>query len=156
MTISRETVSERAECERLLAEALRPVASELRLVDLDELIFCVKAGEHANMADLVASCAELYFRPGAIDFALGAQARASWEGSACVSLDIEFKQQPVTAFLRLTLGPERGGVELFGVHATGRAPAQALAPILAEAIERARIAPPSGGGATATDKPGAP
>lgn len=135
---------ERAECEQLFAEALRPVARELRLVDLDQLIVCAKSGAHAEMADLVASCAELHFEPGALDFALGADAAASWEGGACVSLDLEFRAAPVTAFLRLTLGRDRGGVEILAVHAQGRAPHEALAPLLAAAIERARLAPPGG------------
>jgi hypothetical protein len=135
---------ERAECEQLFAEALRPVASELRMVDLDQLIVCAKSGAHAEMADLVASCAELYFAPGALDFALGADAAASWEGGACVSLDLEFRAAPVTAFLRLTLGRDRGGVEILAVHANGRAPHEELAPLLAAAIERARLAPRGG------------
>lgn len=132
---------ERADCERLFGEALRPVASELRMVDLDQLIVNAKSGAHADMADLVASCAELHFAPGAVDFALGADAVASWEGGACVSLDLEFRATPVTAFLRLTLGRDRGGLEVLAVHANGRAPHEALAPLLEAAIERARIVP---------------
>ena len=132
---------ERAECEQLFAEALRPVASELRMVDLDQLIVCAKSGAHAEMADLVSSCAELHFAPGALDFALGADAVASWEGGACVSLDLEFRAAPVTAFLRLTLGRDRGAVEVLAVDAGRLAPGEELAPVLSAAIERVRIPP---------------
>ena len=73
--MSTDVAASRARCERLMAEALRPVAAELRLVELDELIFHVKSGRCAEMADIVASCAELHFRPGALEFALAADAR---------------------------------------------------------------------------------
>lgn len=129
--------ADRAVCEQLFGEALAPVAAELRLVDLDALMRHVLAGEHASIADVVASCAEPYFAPGAIDFALGAQARACWEGQSCVLLDLEFSAPPLTAFLRLALGPQSGGVELLGLHAPriGKGFAQAVA----EAIQRARL-----------------
>ena len=149
--MSTDVAASRARCERLMAEALRPVAAELRLVELDELIFHVKSGRCAEMADIVASCAELHFRPGALEFALAAEARASWEGRAAVSIDLEFCAPPVTAFLRLTLGSHRGGVEVLGVNAPkNEDPAEALAAALA----RSRIAPDEA--ATARDKPGRP
>ena len=49
----------------------------------------MRAGEHASIADIVASCAEPYFEPGALDFALGAQGLACWEAGSCVALDLE-------------------------------------------------------------------
>ncbi|QLP96624.1 MAG: hypothetical protein HZY79_03360 [Rhodoblastus sp.] len=58
----------------------------------------MRAGEHASIADIVASSAEPYFTPGALDFALGAQALASWEAGSCVALDLEFSAPPLTAF----------------------------------------------------------
>lgn len=142
--------AEHALCERLLAEALKPFASELRLVDLDALLHHVRAGEHASIADIVASCAEPYFEPGALDFALGAQGLACWEAGSCVALDLEFSAPPLTAFLRLALGARGGGVQLLGLHAPGRAGTMTAA--VADAIGRARLrcrAP------TATDKPAA-
>jgi hypothetical protein len=129
--------AERALCERMFAQALQPVASELRLVDLDALLHHVRAGEHASIADLVASCAEPYFAPGALDFALGAQGRACWEQGSCVALDLEFSAPPLTAFLRLALGARGGGVELLGLHAPGREGTMAAA--VAAAIGRARL-----------------
>jgi hypothetical protein len=144
----KETAELRADCEKIFAQALRPVASELRLVDLDALMHHVKAGEHESIADIVASCAEPYFTPGALHFALAADARASWENGGCVSLDLEFQAEPVTAFLRLTLGPRSGGVDLLGLHAPG---AQRVTRSLVEsAIRRARL---DRRVATATGKP---
>jgi hypothetical protein len=142
--------AERALCERLFAEALKPVASELRLVDLGALLHHVQAGEHASLADIVASCAEPYFAPGVIDFALAAQARASWEGAPCVALDLEFSAPPLTAFLRLALGPRTGGVQLLGLHAPGREGTMVAA--VAAAIGRAVLVPAT----SATGKPARP
>lgn len=140
--------ADRALCERLFAQALQPVASELRLVDLDALLHHVRAGEYASIADIVASCAEPYFAPGALDFALCADARACWEQGSCVALDLEFTAPPLTAFLRLALGAKGGGVELLGLHAPERGGGTVAA--VAAAIERARRAE-----APATDKPAA-
>jgi hypothetical protein len=147
--MKKDTLALRSDCEKLFAQALRPVASELRLVDLDALMHHVKAGEHESIADIVASCAEPYFKAGALHFALAADARAHWESGGCVSLDLEFQAEPVTAFLRLTLGPRSGGVDLLGLHAPG---AQGATTRLVEsAIRRVKI--DRRAKATATGKP---
>ena len=143
--------AERALCERLFAEALQPVATELRLIDLDAMLHHVRAGEHASIADIVASCAEPYFAPGAIDFALGAQGRACWEKGSCIALDLEFSAPPLTAFLRLALGAHGGGVELLGLHAPGREGSMVAA--VASAIGRAQILAPTTPQAAGLDDP---
>lgn len=149
--------AERALCERLFAQALQPVASELRLIDLDALLHHVRAGELASIADIVATCAEPYFAPGALDFALCAEARASWEQGSCVALDLEFSAPPLTAFLRLALGARGGGVELLGLHAPGREGTMVAA--VAAALGRAQLATldaaPQEPSKPATDKPDA-
>ena len=52
--------------EQILAEAIRPVASELRLVDAADLISLLKFEHYGSLADLVSSAAELYFHPGTV------------------------------------------------------------------------------------------
>lgn len=58
--------------EQILAEAISPVASELRLLDAADLISLLRFESYGNLADLVASAAELYFLPGTVNFGLGA------------------------------------------------------------------------------------
>ena len=50
--------------EKLVAEAISPVATELRLLDAADLIALLRFERFGNLSDLVASAAELYFLPG--------------------------------------------------------------------------------------------
>ena len=52
------------ERERILADALIDVASELRLTDVAELINLIRNDESANLADLVNSSTELFYKRG--------------------------------------------------------------------------------------------
>ena len=52
--------------ERIVAEAISPVASELRLLDAADLISLLRFELYGNLSDLVSSAAELYFHPGTV------------------------------------------------------------------------------------------
>ena len=47
--------------EKIVAKAISPVASELRLLDASDLISLLRFECYGNLADLVSSAAELYF-----------------------------------------------------------------------------------------------
>ena len=106
-------------CERLLAEALRDVATELRLVDVGDFIAYVRNSRLANIRDLIASSSELYFQPGTLQFGDVADADTPWDAPANILLDLEFQHDGLTAFVRLTLSRESAAVEMLGLHGTG-------------------------------------
>lgn len=98
--------------EKILADAINPVASELRLLDAADLISLLRFEYYGNLSDLVASAAELYFHPGTINFGLGGDYRLEWDGKPEVVLDLEIKPQGVTIYARLTLASDHAGIDI--------------------------------------------
>jgi hypothetical protein len=101
-----------AQRERILAEAISPVASELRLIDVADLISLLRFEYYSSIADLVESAAELYFLPGTVNFGLGGDYRLEWGGSTEVTLDLEIKPQGVTVYAKLVLAEHHAAVEI--------------------------------------------
>ncbi len=105
----------RLDRKRVIADALADVASELRLTDVAELIALIRNDEAANLADLVNSSTELFYKKGTLRYALSASFEAPWDATPEVALDMEFRHAKVSAFFRLTIGRRRAGVEVFDV-----------------------------------------
>ena len=101
--------------ERIIADALVDVASELRLVDASELILMIRNDQAANIADIVNSSTELFFKSGALRYSLSASYRAPWDATPVVVIDLEFRYAMVSAFFRLTIGGRRAGVEIIDI-----------------------------------------
>jgi hypothetical protein len=98
--------------EKAIADGLVDVATELRLADAAELILLVRNNQDANIADLVNSSTELYFKPGSLRYALSAGASVRWDAAPTIALDMEFRHASVCVFFRLMLGQSRAGVEI--------------------------------------------
>ncbi|HTR12538.1 MAG TPA: hypothetical protein VMI72_04580 [Roseiarcus sp.] len=103
------------ERERIIADALVDVASELRLTDAAELIHMIRSDQAANIADLVNSSTELFFESGTLRYALSASFRAPWDETPVIAIDMEFRHAMVSAFFRLTIGWRRAGVEIIDI-----------------------------------------
>jgi hypothetical protein len=101
--------------ERILADAMVDVATELRLADPLEFLMMVRGNQDANIADLVNSSSELFFRGGSLRYGLSARCDLKWQTTPSVGLDMEFREAPVTVFFRLTIGRALAGVEIFDV-----------------------------------------
>lgn len=127
-----------AEHERVIADAIVDVATELRLSDPTEFILLVRGEQEANIADLVNSSSELFFKKGSLRYALAADCALSWGSTPSVTLDMEFRHDDVTAFFRLTLAGQRARVEVLDVMSEDRgrpcdSPAERLRCALADA-----------------------
>jgi hypothetical protein len=101
-----------AQREKILAEAISPVATELRLLDASDLISLLRFEYYGNLADLVASAAELFFHPGTVNFGLGGNYTLEWGGKPEVVLDLEIKPRGVTVYAQLTLTEDHAGIEI--------------------------------------------
>jgi len=101
--------------ERIVANALVDVASELRLTDAAELVAMIRSDHAANIADLVNSSTELFFKSGTLRYALSASVKAPWDATPSVALDMEFRHAMVSAFFRLTIGQRQAGVEIVDI-----------------------------------------
>ena len=111
--------SQRSRCpfarEQIIADALVDVASELRLTDAAELILMIQNDHAANIADLVNSSTELFFKNGTLRYALSANFKAPWDATPIVEIDMEFRYATVCAFFRLKIGQRHAGVEIIDI-----------------------------------------
>ena len=98
--------------ERIVAEAISPVASELRLLDAADLISLLRFELYGNLSDLVSSAAELYFHPGTVVFGAGGDYRLEWGGPPEIVLDHEIKPRGITIYSQLTLTNEQAGLDI--------------------------------------------
>lgn len=98
--------------EQIVAEAIRPVATELRLIDAADFIALLRFESYASLADLVELAAELYFLPGTVNFGLGGNYNLDWDTEPEIVLDLELKPRGVTIYVRLSLGNDTAGIEI--------------------------------------------
>lgn len=126
-----------AAAEELFAQALRGFIAELCLLDGGVLIGWIRGQRHGNIADLVASSAELFFKDSVLTYADGADVSLDWGNSMQVVLDLEFATEPVTVFFKLVLD------DLFAGVAIQRIVAENTAAIgldgFASALDQARV-----------------
>jgi hypothetical protein len=99
-------------CEKIIADGVVDVATELRLVDPAELASLIRTNQQANLSDLVNSSSELYFKPGTLKYGLMAGCSIGWHGSPVIVFDLEFVHASVSAFFRLVLGRATAAVEI--------------------------------------------
>ena len=102
--------------EKALAEGVKDVATELRLVDVGDLIAFVRMGQYATIQDLVDSSVELFFKPGALTYAWAADLQVSWTTPPIIFLDLEFRHLAVTVFFSLALRPGSASVQIHDVR----------------------------------------
>jgi hypothetical protein len=101
--------------EKIIADAIVEVATELRLADASELMVLIRNNQDANIADLVNSSTELYFKPGALKYALSAGCNVGWDSAPTIALDMELRGEAVCVFFRLLLGRSRAGVDILDI-----------------------------------------
>jgi hypothetical protein len=127
--------------ERILADAMVDVATELRLADPLEFLVMIRGHQEANIADLVNSSSELFFKGGALRYGLAALCELRWESTPSVRLDMEFSYAAVTVFFRLMIGRAHAGVEIIEVMIDNgdEVDARVASARLAEAVLEARL-----------------
>lgn len=98
--------------EVIVADAIREVVSDLRLVDVGDYIAFIRLERLANIADLVDSSAELHFMPGTLRLGHGGEAHVGWDRLPRIVLDLELRPQGVTVYFTLTMTAEHASVEV--------------------------------------------
>jgi hypothetical protein len=98
--------------EILVANAIRDVVTELRMVDVCDYIAFIRMGRLANLADLVESSAERYFMPGTLRLGHGGDVQLDWGGEPRLTLDLELRPQGATVYFTLTLEAETAAVDV--------------------------------------------
>jgi hypothetical protein len=114
MTIEATKTHFRA-AEKIIAENIVDVATELRLADVSDLMLFIRCDQTANIEDIVNSSTELYFRNGTLKYALTAGCSVRWDSSPTILLDMEFRHAAVSVFFRLVLSQSRAAVEVIDI-----------------------------------------
>jgi hypothetical protein len=137
----RQECASARERERVLADGLKEVAAELRLIDPADLVAFIRTERHGNLSALVNSATEMYFKPGIITFGRAGRVDLRWDGNPSVSLDMEFHHQRIDVFFQLLLESAQAGVDIHYISFGGGVPlgARESAGRLADAIADARI-----------------
>ncbi|TPW26133.1 hypothetical protein [Pararhizobium mangrovi] len=102
---------------RIVGEALRPVASELRLVDVGEFVAFIRFECWGAISDLFDGAADLYFAPGVVRFADAASFDLDWAGEPTIRLDTMLRLSGITIFLRLVLEARTATVDVQWIEA---------------------------------------
>jgi len=130
------------EREKALADGLKEVASELRLIDAADLVAYVRTGQFANIGVLVNSSTELYFKPHTLHFGNSGTVHLTWGGAPSIVLDMEFRYMHVSVYFRLLLEALQAGIEIDYISfEKGSDDPQANTQRMIEAIDAARLAP---------------
>lgn len=91
------------QAEQILAEALEPLAAELRLIDPADYVAFIRLERFANLRDVVESSIEPFFTPGALTYAFDAGYSLDWGAPPSVSLDLKFEFDGLRAAFTLRL-----------------------------------------------------
>jgi hypothetical protein len=139
----RQTEPRRIVHEEMIARAMVDVATELRLADPSELILMIRNEQAANIADLVNSSSELFFKSGTLRYALSAQCDVQWDTTPIVRLEMEFRYAAVCAFFSLMIGQKRAGIDVAEIlFDDDTLDGEAKDERLSAAIAGARLQPP--------------
>jgi hypothetical protein len=107
------------EREKILGDAMKCVAAELRLVDLAIMVRSVNLEKHANIADLVASSSELFFVEGTLKYGSRADIDLKWGQMPSAILDLEFAHMGVHVNFALTLKSFNACIEIHAIRFDG-------------------------------------
>jgi hypothetical protein len=130
------------EREKALADGLRDVAAELRLIDATDLIAFLRTEQFGNIGNLVNSSTELYFKPGTLAFGSSGDVQLKWGEAPTVALDMEFSHRGVAVYFRLLLQALQAGVDItYIAFAQSSGDPEANTARLIEAIADARLTP---------------
>ncbi|GHB18615.1 hypothetical protein GCM10007094_02980 [Pseudovibrio japonicus] len=89
--------------EALIANAMKPIAAELRLCDLSSLARHILSNEDANLTDLLESSSELHFKPDTLTYAGTSSIDLNWNGDVTVCLHMKFANNGVNVIFHLFL-----------------------------------------------------
>ena len=104
--------------ERALAEGLKELAADLRLIDVVDLVAYIRRGQHANMNDLVSSAAELFFKENTLRYGWAADIELKWGSAPSIMLDMEFQHRNVSVFFKLVLEALNAAIDIHYISFT--------------------------------------
>jgi hypothetical protein len=126
--------------ETIVAEAIKEVVGELRLVDASDYIAFIRLEHFATVSDIVDSASELFFMPGTLKLGHGGEAHVGWSEPPRIVLDLELRPPGATVYFALILEDERAAVEVnYVAFDSPEADPTLNTAFLVDALERCRI-----------------
>jgi len=126
--------------EAIVADAIKDVVGELRLVDVADYVAFIRLEHFSTVSDIVDSAAELFFMPGTLKLGHGGEAHVGWSEPPKIVLDLELRPSGATVYFALSLEDEVASVEVNYVAFDRPDPdPQRNTAFLADAIAGARI-----------------
>ena len=98
--------------EVIVAEAIKDLVGELRLVDVADYIAFIRLEHFATVSDIVDSAAELFFMPGTLKLGHGGEAHVGWTEPPRIVLDLELRPVGATVYFALSLDAFAASVEV--------------------------------------------
>lgn len=98
--------------EKIVAESIKEVVSELRMIEAADYIAFIRLEQYANIADIVDSAAELFFIPGTLRLGHGGDVHAGWSLPPRVMLDLELKPAGATVYFTLIMSDAHAAVDV--------------------------------------------
>ncbi|HEY6631194.1 MAG TPA: hypothetical protein VIZ90_07065 [Rhizobiaceae bacterium] len=126
--------------EAIVADAIKDVVGELRLVDAADYVAFIRLEHFSTVSDIVDSAAELFFLPGTLKLGHGGEAHVDWSEPPRIVLDLELRPSGATVYFALSLEDGVASVEVNYVAFDRPDPdPQRNTAFLIDAIDRARI-----------------
>jgi hypothetical protein len=98
--------------EKIVAETIREVVSELRMVDVADYVAFMRLEHFSAIADIVSSAAERHLMPGTLRLGHGGDAHVSWGEKPRIVLDLELKPRGASVHFALSMTDEHAGIEV--------------------------------------------
>lgn len=98
--------------EVIVAEAVKDLVGELRLVDVADYIAFIRLEHFATVSDIVDSAAELFFMPGTLKLGHGGEAHVGWTETPRIVLDLELRPAGAIVYFALSLDALTASVEV--------------------------------------------
>ena len=128
--------------ERTLGEAMKELATDLRLTDAADFAALIRMGHSANLKCLVHSSMELHFKPGTMEIAGHGELELGWHAPPVFILPLRFRNRGVLILFRLRLGAYSASVEIDWAAVDDSIAGIDLDLSLREALDDARITRP--------------
>jgi len=95
---------------KALADAIKDVAAELRLIDVADFIAYIHVEQFGNIQDIVTSAVEMFFKHGTLSYGWAAEFEIEWDRPPTIMIDMEFRHMSVSFTFGLTLQAAQAGV----------------------------------------------
>lgn len=88
---------------KAIAEGIKEVAAELRLIEVADFISFIHFEQFGNIRDIVNSSMELYFKHGTLSYGCAADYELEWDRPPAIVIDMDFHHRQVTVSFNLVL-----------------------------------------------------